>query len=454
MTSLPDSTSPPFHALADRLGLGVAFEVVATGDGGRRFTFVSPGCADLIGVPPETLLADAEAFYGLLAPQDRQRLAAVEADSASTLEPYGLDVSLRRPNGGIRALRLTAAPRILADGTIAWDGLQIDETERRNAKRNAERDQWRVKMATEAAGLGFWESDPRTGQLFWTERTKALFGLPAGEAVTFEHYRRVVHPGDRPMVTAAYDAACAAPGGGDFSSEFRVTDPFGAVKWLLLNGRVLSEGGSPRLAVGTVFDVTARRGLEEQRSLVMAELSHRVKNALAYMMAMAQQIGRDAVSVEGYKAALLSRMQAMARSQELVTEADGRPLHLPTLLAQALEPFGADRFDLAEDLEGVKLTDGLTRGLALVLHEMGTNALKYGALANAQGRVSLSRDPGPEGFTAIVWREHGGPPVSPPEKPGFGSRLLHTALRQQGGRVEANFHPDGFVARVEFPTPA
>jgi two-component sensor histidine kinase len=226
------------------------------------------------------------------------------------------------------------------------------------------------------------------------------------------------------------------------------------VRWILVTGRVLCDAAGPQLAVGTMLDITARRGLEEQRTLVLAELSHRTKNGLAYFIAMVRQIGRAAPSVPAYRDSLLGRLEAMSRSQDLLTDADGRALHLTDLLGTALEPFGADRFDLAEELRGVRLTDGLTRGLALLFHELCTNALKYGALSDAKGRVILAREAAPDGVVAISWRESGGPAVTPPSRAGFGSRLLEHALRTQGGRVISRFEPDGFVARVEFPTPA
>jgi two-component sensor histidine kinase len=91
-------------------------------------------------------------------------------------------------------------------------------------------------------------------------------------------------------------------------------------------------------------------------------------------------------------------------------------------------------------------------GMGLLLHEMATNAVKYGALGAGGGRVAVTLDAAPEGRRALVWRESGGPPVSAPAKPGFGTRLLQMVLRPQGGEVEFAFEPEGFRARVEFPT--
>lgn len=448
-----DTIDPPFLATVDRLGVGVAFAVSATRSE-RRFSFISPACADLFGKPPEAVLADAQVFYGRLYTEDRERLATAEAQSAASLEAYDLDVAMRGPDLQPRIVRIVAAPQRRAGDEVVWNGLMIDETRHRAEERGAARDRWRVQMAAEAAGVGFWELDVATGELHWAARTRALFGLAPAAAVSTTRYQEAIHADDQAMVRTAFQAACKTPERADFSAEFRINSSLGAVKWVLLSGRVLFDGDVPKQAVGTMFDITARRGLDEQRSLVLAELSHRTRNSLAYLMAMTQQVGRNATSIEGYKSALMGRFEAMARSQDLLTGANGEALRLPELLAVALEPFGAERFDIAGDLDEVRLSDGLTRGLALLFHELGTNALKYGALSTAEGRVKIWRDIEGAGVTIIHWREQDGPPVSPPAKAGFGSRLLDHALRQQGGRVVSQFEPQGFAARLEFPLPA
>jgi two-component sensor histidine kinase len=170
-------------------------------------------------------------------------------------------------------------------------------------------------------------------------------------------------------------------------------------------------------------------------------------------MAMVRQAARRATSVAEFEGSILSRLEAMARSQDLVTEAQGRSLHLPSLLAAVLQPFDQGRFDLAEDLAAVKLTNELTLGLTLLVHELATNALKYGALSNEEGRVSLVREDAAPGLTVIQWKEAGGPPVSAPRRTGFGNRLMQRALRELGGRVDGRFDRTGFTARLEFPTP-
>jgi two-component sensor histidine kinase len=138
----------------------------------------------------------------------------------------------------------------------------------------------------------------------------------------------------------------------------------------------------------------------------------------------------------------------MAASQELITAASGRSLELVNVIRKTLEPFGLSRIEVDEALEGVLIRGQLPTRLGLLLHELATNASKYGALSNSKGRVAIGRGEAPAGRLTIEWREQGGPPVAPPQRRGFGTRLLQQALAPEG-RVTFEFEPSGFRARVE-----
>jgi two-component sensor histidine kinase len=168
-------------------------------------------------------------------------------------------------------------------------------------------------------------------------------------------------------------------------------------------------------------------------------------------MAIVNQTARSSTTVEGFEALLNARLEAMLRSQQLVTEAGGRPVNILEVAGPALTPFGLGRFDFDPELAKVTVDGDIAIGLALLLHELATNAVKYGALSNAKGRIGLTRLPRGVGLGALEWRERGGPPVKPSNRRGFGSRLLELALRNRGGKVESAFEPQGFSATLEFP---
>jgi len=450
MDRMDETADPPFLATAERMTLGMVFQLVVEQDGSRRFTHVSPNCLDLNGVAAEAMLADAAAFYDRLPPEHRRRLEAAEAQAAARLEPYEAEIALRRSDGAIGWSRITAAPRAGAAGATIWDGVQIDIGKRRRAEEQAEGQARRLELAVEATGLGFWEWDLHTGSLSWSDRMKAMYGLPPDAKVDIYVHRALIHPDDRKLVSERYFAVHNAQGG-DFATEHRVVTPAGDVRWILSHGRVISDDGGPRLAVGTTLDVTERRRAEDRRALMMAEMAHRAKNGLSMLAGFVSQTARNSLTVAEFEQALVSRIEAMARSQDLITEAGGRPPRLSALMGVVLQPFDAARFDLAGDLEAIALTSDQALGVALLFHELSTNALKYGALSNAGGRI-LIEGRLENGRAKLTWRESGGPAVRAPTRSGFGSRLLKLALRQSGGRVDGRFEPDGFSAVVEFPS--
>jgi two-component sensor histidine kinase len=149
----------------------------------------------------------------------------------------------------------------------------------------------------------------------------------------------------------------------------------------------------------------------------------------------------------------MARLQAMADSQDLVTASGGRPVALSDVIGKALAPFGPARVTLDPAMSEVTLRGDMAIGMGLLLYEMATNAVKYGALSTPRGRVGIALETAPDGRSAFSWRETGGPPAATPIKPGFGTRLLKQVMRPQGGEVTFAFEPEGFHARVEFPTP-
>jgi PAS domain S-box-containing protein len=434
--------------------LGMAFQIRAEPDGRRRFTYLSPTCEALNGIPAEAALADASRLYDLILPEHLPRMMQAEEVALASGAAFDIEVPFRRPDGEVRWHRITSAPRQGDDGAVLWDGMQIDVTDKKQVEAELEENRRRLELAVEATGLGFWEYHPTSGLMSWSERTKALCGLPAEAEVDLPRFLAAVHPDDRARMGAEYEAALAQPGGGDFAFEHRVVTPGGITRWLLTHGRVLTGGDGEPVVVGTCLDVTERRLVEERRTLIMRELAHRARNGLAVMMAILNQTAPTAASVEEFAATVSARLQAMAASQALITDSNGRQVNLASLLKAVLEPFDAGRFDIDEALQDIGLSNDSALGLALLAHELATNALKYGALSNSSGKVLIRRLPTPSGHAAVAWREVGGPPVAGASRTGFGTRLFQAALRGQGGRVEGRFEPDGFTAKLEFPTPA
>lgn len=442
-----------FQAMAEVLSLGMSYQLACSPDGAqRRFLYVSDSCLALNGVSAQAVMDDARVFYELVTPEHRQLTHEVTTRAILDRKPLVVEYAMRKPDGEIGWRRATSAPRseLTPEGWSLWDGLQVDITEQKLAEQALTAERRKVDLAVRAAGLGFWDYDIAKEEAVWSDRTKALYGLPPDARLDYETWMsEAIHPDDRPAMEAAYAAALAAVDG-LFTVEHRAIAPDGDVRWLLAHGRILREGGEPRRVLGTVLDITERREAEERRRLVMGELAHRSRNGLQMILAIVRQTARSARSMEDFEDLLVARIEAMARSQDLVTSGSG-PLTLADLFASALDPFDRGRFELDPLLGAHRLSADAALMLALLVHELGTNATKYGALSAGEGRISLSAGRAADGMAAMIWREAGGPAVSPPTRNGFGSRLMEAALRGYGGSVEATFSPAGFEARIEFP---
>lgn len=445
-----DELGPAVRREPDAYAVGMAYQVIVSPDGERRFSFVGQRCLALNGVTAEAAMANPQLLYDQIIPEHREALLAIEAESIAAGKPFDVEVAMRRPDGEVRWHRIASVPRPLPDGSTAWDGLQIDVTDRRAIAAELEGQRRRLEMAVEATGLGLWEWDLDAHRISWSDRNKALFGLPVDAELTIEEYMGMVHRDDLPKVQAVYQRAVSA-GGGDFSVEHRIVPRGGETRWLLTHGHVVTEEGKPKLVVGTSVDITKRKESEERRALLMGELAHRAKNGIAVMMALVQQTARTASDVDSMQEVLMARLQSMATAQDLVTETGGRPVQLLDIVRKTLQPFGLSRFEISPELEGVTIQGDLAVGLGLLLHEMATNAVKYGALSAAKGTVKLLRDESPSGRVVMHWCESGGPQVKRGGRVGFGTRVLESALRPQGGNVDFSFESHGFEARVEFP---
>lgn len=205
--------------------------------------------------------------------------------------------------------------------------------------------------------------------------------------------------------------------------------------------------------VVTLVDNSERKAIEQHQSLLLRELDHRVKNSLAMVMSIASRTGASAVDLADFRTRFNSRVQALAATHTLLAEASWSGLSLAAVIKRELAPFTTSA--------GPRLVlDGLQRevspdvGIAfgMVIHELTTNAVKYGALSCESGIVSITASDGPGPLIEVVWTERGGPPVTPPVRQGFGQTLIARSLdRGNGGRALVEFDPAGVICRMSVP---
>ncbi|WP_375462624.1 sensor histidine kinase [uncultured Methylobacterium sp.] len=214
--------------------------------------------------------------------------------------------------------------------------------------------------------------------------------------------------------------------------------------------------GRPERILAVSRDITELKRNEARQTLLMQELAHRVKNTLAMVQAVATQTLRNAVSLEAAGEALGARLLALAQAHDVLMQGSWSSASLSGLVAGAVALHGdgvPGRFRVSGPAVTLEARHGLT--LALMLHELGTNAAKYGALSTAAGHVVIAWDvvgADADARLRFRWQEVGGPPVAPPTRTGFGTRLIARSLRHSfGGAVDLGFPPSGAVLTLEAP---
>jgi PAS domain S-box-containing protein len=202
-------------------------------------------------------------------------------------------------------------------------------------------------------------------------------------------------------------------------------------------------------AVNMLVDITERKAAEEKKTMLLRELAHRVNNSFAVILAITQQSLRAAPSAEAFAKAFTGRLQALAHAHNLLLAEDWAGADLDELAKGQLAPFCLDGGDRLK-IEGpkVKLAPPQAIALGVVLHELGTNAAKFGALSVDRGKVELFWTLGAD-CVSLSWVEGHGPPVTPPSRRGLGSKLIQRGLPDAG--IDWRFEPDGVVCTIDLP---
>ncbi len=238
----------------------------------------------------------------------------------------------------------------------------------------------------------------------------------------------------------------------EFEQEF---DRTGRRSMVLTACKLRQEGGREDLILIAIEDVTERKRFEEHREILVGELNHRIKNVMATVQAIASQTLSSATSVEEARAAFGSRLIALGKSHDLLTRENWAGADLRTIVSETVEPHsgGTKRFRI--DGPKLWLLPRAALSIAMALHELATNAAKYGALTTESGQVDISWQlvgDGKDRRLSMRWTESGGPPVKHPTRKGFGSRLVQRVLAAElGGEVDVSYEPSGVVCTIDAP---
>ncbi|MEE7458120.1 histidine kinase [Methylorubrum populi] len=313
-------------------------------------------------------------------------------------------------------------------------------------------------MADSAPAL-IWMTDETAKVVFANMHFDHLFGRPAAE-MTGEGWEAIIHPPDLAGFQALFQDAF--DNRRPFRAEVRVIDRNGEIRWLRCEGVPrLDDNGTFLGFTGCNVDVSDAKRAEEHLRLLINELNHRVKNTLATVQSIAMQSlrGLDGEEAQAAKAAFEARLLALARAHDVLTRESWEGAELKTVVADAIRPLEAadgqaSRFAVSGPR--LRLAPRLALSIAMALHELGTNAVKYGALSKEGGKVTITWtvQRRPELHLSLRWSESGGPPVTPPTRRGFGSRLIERSLaRELAGTVELLYEPEGVICIIEAPVP-
>lgn len=316
----------------------------------------------------------------------------------------------------------------------------------------------RHKLALEAATIASWVWDLNTGYVECDPLLPELFALPSSTRLKarrlfFAIDRRDLRGTDEALISAIETEA-------DYAGEYRVRGA-SPTRWLATRGRVIERDaqGRPVTVIGVSYDISDRKWNEESQRLLLRELNHRVKNTLATVQALASQTVRHAQEPREFLDAFSARLQSLGRAHGLLSDQEWRGMGLKELIELQVQPFDdpdGSRIHIAGP--DAWLPPDAAVALALVLHELASNAMKYGALSVPDGSVSITwttSSADAAGNVMLRWTESGGPTVSEPSRKGFGSILIKRSLdKVLASNVRHEFLPDGVQAEISLPLEA
>jgi PAS domain S-box-containing protein len=388
-------------------------------------------------------------------PEDCQRLKACIDLLRPDNPAYAITFRFVRADGNHVWLEETAKGEFDATGRLLRvKGLTRDISERKRAELALSERTMQLELAGKAALVGSFAYGLGTEKMQISEGYAAVYGFPEGTTeIARGQWLARVHPDDVDEVDEARSQAVRRRRR-EYGLEYRFIRPNGEVRWIEARTFIsYRSGGRPERMVGVNIDVTERKRAQEHQRTLHAELDHRVKNVLATVSTVAARTMDASSSIHQFVESLDGRIRSMARTHELLSATHWQGISVLELVRRELSPY-ATRGNTDIDGPNVILRAEAGQAMGMVLHELATNAAKYGALSTQSGCVSLRWHQRFNGHSprdlVLEWRETGGPALKAPKHCGFGTSTIRDLIPYEfGGVVDLAFASEGVKCRLE-----
>lgn len=430
------------------------------------WTYLTPAFEVIYGLTRDEALRgdNFRNWLDLVIPEDRAHArATIERVLAG--ERVRFEYRIRRPDdGAIRWLRDTDFPIRDAHGlVVGLGGIGQDVTSAKVAEESLRASEERLRSAAEVAKFALWDWNVLTGEVTWSDEHYRMEGYAVGETTpSYEAWLARVHPDDRTATERALQRARDTRT--EYAHEFRSLHPDGSTHWLSARGRFFyDEAGIPVRMVGAVLETTERRDWEERQKVLISELQHRTFNLMAMVSSTADATIRSSADLAEFGPKFRDRIGALARVQRLLSRlSEEDRVTFDELIRSELDAVGARESDGRVVLDGpadVALRSRTVQTFAMALHELTTNAVKYGALKQNGARLvvrwHVMTDEKGQPWLEVDWRESGvsmPPPGRACEGTGQGRALIEKALPYQlRARTTYDLTSDGVHCTITLP---
>ncbi len=434
------------------------FELAAVGiahvglDG--RWIRVNRRLCGILGYSEQEL--EGLTFQSITHPDDlRSDLEHLDRLLLGEIDTYAMEKRYYRKDGAPFWAELTVSLVRDSSGQPSHLISVVQDISQRHAAETALRGaEERLSLAAKASALGVWEWDLAAGHIYHSARAKQICGFRPEEEITYEKLTAQVHPDDLGHVQEetrkAFDPAIRQTS----AFEYRIVRPDGAVRWLRALGDTVFEqrpqGAVATRYVGTLEDITERKQSEQRLDLLAREVDHRANNLLAVIQGVVSLSTGD--RDPELRHILLGRIAALGHAHKLLAEGRWTGADLLRLAQEELRPYGLDQPGrVVLDGPRCSLSPAQAQAMGMALHELATNAAKYGSLSSGSGSVVVRWTcDGRE--LDLQWTEQGGPKVVPPRRQGLGSRIVERAFDPPiGGEVTRQWPPEGHQCRIRMP---